>query len=94
MKNKRKRNLLEVRNGFVHADGEGSNDYTLCGLTSETACNEIPFDYDRDEDRFSTEPLLVWTEKKITCPKCIATIKHCLKLGLKSIGKEADYDEF
>lgn len=92
--NKRKRNLLEVRNGLVHADGVEGMDYTLCCLTAETACDEIPSDYDRDEDEFSIVPLVVWTEKKITCPKCIATIKHCLKLGLKSIGEEAkNYEE-
>lgn len=90
-----KRNLLEVRNGLVHADCAGGDDHTLCGLTAETACDEIPSDYDRDEDEFSIVPLVVWTKKKITCPHCIMTIRHCCKLGLKSIDKEAkDYEEW
>lgn len=99
MKNKEnnKQNLLEMRNGLVHADSGSGIDYTLCCLTAETACDEdeIPFDYDKEEDKFSTEPLLVWTNKKITCPKCIDTIKHCCKLGLKSIGKKGpSYEEW
>lgn len=96
MKNKKsinKRNLLEVRNGLVHADCAGSDDHTLCGVTAETACDEIPYDYDKSEDEFSTEPLMIWTKKKITCSDCISIIKHCCHLGLKSIGKEAsDYE--
>jgi hypothetical protein len=96
MKNKRKRNLLEVRNGLVHADCAGGDDHTLCGVTAETACDEIPFDYDRDEDEFSDDPLMIWTSQKITCSDCISTIKHCCKLGLKSIDKDAEncYEAF
>lgn len=85
----KKRNLLEVRNGLVHADNGRGDDFTLCGVTTETACNEKPFDYDMDNDKFSFTPLMLYTAEKITCPVCIATIKHCCKLGLKSIDKEA-----
>ena len=75
-------------------NGRG-DDFTLCGVTTETACNEIPFDYDRDNDEFSFTPLMVYTAEKITCPICAAIIKHCCKLGLRSIGKEGDdYEEF
>ena len=80
-------NLLEVRCGVVHADGDGGDDYTLCGLTAENAVNTLPPYYDADYDMQSTEPILIYTNKKINCAKCVSIIKHCCKLGTKSIDK-------
>lgn len=95
MENERKRNLLEVRNGLVHADGIRGNVYTLCGVGAENSFITLPKNYSREEDEFSTEPMLLYTDKKITCSDCISIIRHCCKLGLKSIGKEAEiYEEF
>lgn len=89
-------NLLEVRCGTVHADGDGGDDYTLCGLTSENTFSTIPLNYDEDYDRQSTEPILIRTNKKINCSKCASIIKYCCKLGVKSIGKtlKEAYNEF
>lgn len=96
MKNKRKRNLLEVRNGLVHADSDKGSVYTLCGVGADNLFESLPKDYCREEDEFSTEPIFLYTDKKITCSDCISTIKHCCKLGLKSIDKDAEncYEEF
>jgi hypothetical protein len=88
MHTKRKpQNLLEVRCGIVHADGDGGDDYTLCGLTSEKTFGVIPPDYDADYDMQSTEPTLIRTDKKINCSRCASIIRHCCKLGTKSIDK-------
>ena len=53
---------------FQHAEGHSGNDYTLCGLT-----------LDRDSTVIKSHEVITG---KITCPECIAIIKHCKTLKL------------
>lgn len=82
-------NLEEIRNGVVHAEGPMSNDYTLCGVTTE---NELKSREEYTEDRFlqetETEPYFVRTEAKVDCETCAAIIRHCCKLGTRVIAKK------
>jgi len=78
-------NFLEIRQGIVHADEAMGNDYTLCGVTTERTLRGMD-EYD-PEDETETEPMMLKTIKKVTCPKCAMIIRHCCKLGVQSIGK-------
>lgn len=78
-------NLLEIRNGIVHADAAGGIDYTLCGVTAENIIDSRK-EY-HPEDETESEPCMMWTDRKITCPKCAAIICHCIALGTKAIGR-------
>jgi hypothetical protein len=77
----------ELRNGFVHADGAGGNDYTLCGVTTENTLRggEV---YEPDIES-ETEPYMRETSERITCPTCAMIILHCIRLGRRAIAKRA-----
>lgn len=81
-------NLEEIRNGVVHADGPMSNDYTLCGITTE---NELKSRDEYTEQMFveetETEPYFVKTEAKVDCEVCARIIRHCCELGTRVIKK-------
>ena len=81
-------NLMEMLTGIVHADGANGNDYTLCGLTAENTL-ESPADYTPElaEREGEAEPYLAKTARKIDCGACAAIIRHCCKLGRRSIGE-------
>lgn len=78
-------NLLELRNGIVHADSAEGIDYTLCGLDAEIIVNSRA-EY-HPEDETETEPYMMPTRLKVTCPRCAAIIRYCCKLGVRAIGK-------
>lgn len=85
---KKKENLLEIRNGLVHADSGNGCDTTLCCLTAEKCISSLD---EYDESREScTEPYLMYVSDKINCPKCAETIRYCCKLGLKSISDKVN----
>lgn len=81
-------NLLELRNGIVHADGADGNDYTLCGVTAERVLKSIE-EYTEDDflRETETEPCMVYTDRKIDCESCATIIRHCCKLGVRAIAK-------
>ena len=79
-------NYLELSNNIVHADCGTGHDYLLCGLSAINTIDS-PKDYKPEEESELT-PYLCKTRRKITCPTCIMTIRHCIKLGLRSIDKE------
>ena len=79
------KNLLEITRNLVHADSGNGMDYTLCGVTAERVISDMS-EYDKeDESRY--EPFMIETDRKIDCPKCASTIRHCCSLGLKSLSK-------
>lgn len=78
-------NLLEIRNGIVHADTADGIDYTLCGVTAENIIHSRK-EY-HPEDETESEPYMLQTNRKITCPKCAEIILHCVALGTKAIGR-------
>ena len=81
-------NLEELRNGVVHADGPMSNDYTLCGITTENML-ESRDEYTEEEfvKETETEPYIVRTKAKVDCETCAAIIRYCCKLGTRVIKK-------
>ena len=79
------KNLFEFQTGRVHADGYDGIDYTLCGVTAENIIHSRA-EY-CPEDETETEPYMMPTERKITCPKCAAIIRYCVKLGTRAIGR-------
>ena len=85
-------NFLEIREDIVHADEAMGNDYTLCGVTTEGALQSMD-EYD-PEDETETEPQMLKTTKKVTCPKCAMIIRYCCKLGVRSIGKVKTEEEW
>lgn len=61
--------ITDIDGGTLqHADGHSGNDYTLCGLT-----------LDGDSTVINSHEVITG---KITCPECIAIIKHCRTLKL------------
>lgn len=48
---------------IMHMDGPGGCDFTLCGIT-----------LDRDSQTAGDYELV---NGKVTCPQCVAIIKHC-----------------
>lgn len=78
-------NLLELRNGIVHADGADGTDYTLCGFTAENTVDSRA-EY-CPEAESETEPYMMPTRLKVTCPKCAMIIRYCVSLGTRAIGK-------
>ena len=76
-------NLLELKTGVVHADCPGGNDYTLCGITAENIISSRK-DYDPYHET-ETEPAMLKTSRKITCPDCAGIIRYCVALGTKAI---------
>lgn len=78
-------NLLEFRNGLVHADASDGLDYTLCGTSAEKIIHSRAEYYPEDETE--TEPYMMWTDRKITCPKCAMIIRYCVALGTRAIGR-------
>lgn len=78
-------NLLEIRNGLVHADAADGVDYTLCGASASIVIDSRK-DYYPDEET-ETDPYLLRTNRKITCPKCAAIIRYCVALGTRAIGR-------
>lgn len=80
-------NLLELKNGLVHADGFDGIDYTLCGVTAENTIHSRA-EY-HPEDETETEPFMMRTDRKITCPECAAIIRYCVSLGTRAIGRIA-----
>lgn len=79
-------NLLEIREDIVHADGGNGDDHTLCGVTSERVLDDISeYTYDVAMRESELVPCMVYTERKIDCPTCATIIRHCCKLGLRSI---------
>lgn len=83
-------NYLEHATGLVHADSEGGDDHTLCGVTTERdITGEKYADYKDSEDK-ECAPCVSKTTRKITCPKCADIIRHCCSLGVESIGNVRD----
>lgn len=85
-------NILEIYRGVVHADGASGDDHTLCGVTSERVLNDIS-DYTYDvamNENAELVPCMVYTTRKIDCPECAAIIRHCCKLGLRSIKRKKE----
>lgn len=80
-------NLLELNNGIVHADSFDGMDYTLCGITAENLIDSKD-EYFPEDENVEIVPVMMKTARKITCSKCARIIRYCVKLGLKSIGKE------
>lgn len=78
-------NLLELKNGIVHADGPDGHDATLCGLTAEKIVASRK-DW-HPEDETELVPALMRTNRKVTCWYCANTIRHCIALGAKAIGR-------
>lgn len=66
-------NLLELRNGIVHADHPDGIDYTLCGCDAEIIVNSRA-EY-HPEDETETEPHMMPTRLKVTCPRCARIIR-------------------
>lgn len=72
-----KKNLLEIQNDIVHADG-AIDDHTLCGVTTEITIDRIEkYDPERETE---TEPTMLKTNRKINCETCLAIIKHCVEI--------------
>lgn len=78
-------NLEELRDGIIHADCADGNDYTLCGVSADNIIPKEDYRLYRNGET-ECEPYMAKTSRKITCPKCAAIIRHCIKLGLRSIG--------
>lgn len=78
-------NLLELRNGLVHADAADGIDYTLCGVSAEIVIHSRA-EY-HPENETETEPYMIQTDRKITCPKCAMVIRYCVALGTRAIGR-------
>lgn len=51
----------------VHLEGAECGDYTLCGDAFEGACMDM-------EEDMEVSPS---SSRIVTCPRCIAVIKHC-----------------
>lgn len=79
-------NLLEIRNGIVHADCADGNDYTLCGVTAERILNSVAeYTPETSMKETETEPCMVYTNKKIDCETCASIIRYCVNLGTRAI---------
>ena len=79
-------NLLEMRNGLVHADAADGNDYTLCGVSASNILNDgEEYSAEMFMEETETEPYMQYTGDKINCPTCAAIIRFCCKLGTRSI---------
>ena len=60
-------NLLELRNGIVHAEGAGGMDYTLCGVTAENILEDIRKYPDKlHVPETETEPYMAYTDEKVS----------------------------
>ena len=78
-------NYYECARDIVHAPCASGQDYTLCGLTAEKIISsKRDFDPDAESDVL---PQMVESDKKVTCPDCIAIIRHCLALGKRAIAR-------
>ena len=91
---KNKNNLLEARQGIVHANSGDGDDHTLCGVDAQNIIEDESL-YDSSEDSDMC-PTMIRTGEKINCIRCAAIIRHCVKLGVKSIAsqlKEYDFPE-
>lgn len=80
-------NLLEISRGIVHADGHSGDDHTLCGVTAANILDDITA-YEPDKEDIVMSPCMMYTNRKIDCPECAAIIRHCCRLGLRSLKRQ------
>ena len=70
---------------LVLADGWEGNGYTLCGIATE-GDEEGPLQSDNACGGYSAAES---TNRRITCPQCIAAIDHCKQIKAREINREA-----
>lgn len=80
-------NLLEISRGIVHADGQGGDDHTLCGVSAANILDDITA-YEPNREDIELWPCMMYTNRKIDCPDCAAIIRHCCRLGLRSLKRQ------
>lgn len=77
------RKLLELRTGFVHADGDeianSPDTYTMCGLDTSALRPRNGKRFSRDEIEDDISPAMRITSWKITCPRCLSLAEFVLK---------------
>lgn len=61
--------------GLLHLNGANGADYTLCGITL-------------DDDPETAGPSEIVTAAAVTCPDCIAIIKHCRGVRIQRLKNE------
>ena len=87
-------NLLECRNGLVHANSAEGLDYTLCGVSASDLLKDgEEYTAEMSINETETEPYMKYTGHKINCPTCAAIIRFCCKLGLKSLSRKENTNE-
>ena len=87
-------NYFEHATGIVHADCEGGDDHTLCGVATENDITGEKYADHKDSEDKELAPCVSKTTRKITCPKCADIIRYCCSLGVESIGKVVRDDIF